>query len=137
MRLHTVPLIWVSKLKTEVTLSTTDAEYIALSHSMRELIPCRALLKEIERIVNIEVGRPSFQSTVFEDNTGVINLARLPKMRACTKHSNIKYHHFHNNVRRQEVKVVKINTSEQKVDCLTNPLDRIIFERLRRLLMGW
>jgi hypothetical protein len=33
------PLIWVSKLQTEGALSTTEAEYTALSQSMRELIP--------------------------------------------------------------------------------------------------
>jgi hypothetical protein len=33
------PLLWVSKLQTEVALSTAEAEYIALSQAMRDLIP--------------------------------------------------------------------------------------------------
>jgi len=41
------PLTWTSKLQTEVALSTMEAEYIALSHSMRELIPIRALVQEM------------------------------------------------------------------------------------------
>ena len=35
------PIIWKSKLQTVITLSTTEAEYIALSHSTRDLIPFR------------------------------------------------------------------------------------------------
>ena len=39
------PVSWNSKLQTEVALSTTEAEYVALSQAMREFIPlCRLLL---------------------------------------------------------------------------------------------
>ena len=37
------PLMWVSKMQTQVALSTMEAEYIALSQSMRDLIPIREL----------------------------------------------------------------------------------------------
>jgi hypothetical protein len=36
-----VPLLWVSKLQTQIALSTCEAKYIALSQSMRDLIPIR------------------------------------------------------------------------------------------------
>ena len=38
------PLILKSKLQTEISLSVLEAEYIALSQSMRELLPLRNLL---------------------------------------------------------------------------------------------
>ena len=41
------PLHWVSKLQSQIALSTMEAEYIALSQSMRELIGFREILKEI------------------------------------------------------------------------------------------
>jgi len=41
------PLTWASRLQSEIALSTTEAEYIALSTAMRDLLPTRALLKEI------------------------------------------------------------------------------------------
>ena len=34
-----VPILWVSKLQTQIALSTMEAEYIALYQSMRALIP--------------------------------------------------------------------------------------------------
>ena len=45
------PLIWASKLQTEVTLSTTEAEYVALSQAMRKAIPLTQLLDELRTIL--------------------------------------------------------------------------------------
>jgi hypothetical protein len=47
MALGGCPIQWNSKPQTEIALSTTKAEYIALSQAMRELIPLRRLLLEI------------------------------------------------------------------------------------------
>ena len=41
------PLIWASKMQTLITLSSSEAEYIALSTSLRETIPLMELLREI------------------------------------------------------------------------------------------
>ena len=41
------PVLWCSKLQTEIDLSTTEAEYIALIQSMRELITFMILIKEV------------------------------------------------------------------------------------------
>ena len=34
----TVPILWSSNLKTEIALSTLEAEYVSLSQVMRELV---------------------------------------------------------------------------------------------------
>jgi len=39
------PMHWTSKMQTEIALSTTEAEYIALSQSMREVLPIMWLCK--------------------------------------------------------------------------------------------
>ena len=41
------PLLWVSKLHTEIALSTLHSEYVALSHSVRALLPLKSLIKEV------------------------------------------------------------------------------------------
>ncbi len=41
-----MPMHWASKMQTEIALSTTEAEYIALSQSMREILPIMWLLQE-------------------------------------------------------------------------------------------
>ena len=69
------PISWASKLQTEIALSTLEAEYIALSTAMRELLPQRELLKEIGKKMKLDFVLPSIvHSTVFEDNNGALTI---------------------------------------------------------------
>ena len=43
------PVLWASKLQTQIALSTTEAECIALSQSLRETILVMELLKELKK----------------------------------------------------------------------------------------
>ena len=40
------PLFWVSKLQTEISLTTLHSEYVALSHYVRALLPLKSIIKE-------------------------------------------------------------------------------------------
>jgi hypothetical protein len=42
------PIIWASKLQIQTALSTTEAEYIAMSMSFRDVIPIMELIKEMK-----------------------------------------------------------------------------------------
>ena len=42
-----VPILWNSKLQSEIALSTLESEYIALSQGMRDLVSARRLVKEL------------------------------------------------------------------------------------------
>ena len=79
-------LLWVSKLQTEIALSTTEVEYIALSQLMRELLPAKCMLKKVLKHFGSELEERCSHSTVFEDNNGAIALATAPKMNARTMH---------------------------------------------------
>jgi hypothetical protein len=130
---------WRSKLQTEVALSTTEAEYVALSQSLREVIPIMNLLQEAKDI-SIDVPhttKPIIQCTVFEDNAGALELANVPKMRAQTKHINSKYHHFRSFVSRKIVSIIKCHTSDQLGDGFTKATTLPLFLKHRMTLMGW
>jgi hypothetical protein len=58
-----VPILWVSKMETQIALSTLEAEYIALSQSMRDLIPVREILKQIMLVVFEKVSHQSVPLT--------------------------------------------------------------------------
>ena len=74
---------WLSKKQATVALSTTEAEYIALSVATQEAIRLRRLLTDI--------GMPLEGPTVIhEDNQGAIPLARNPVAHARTKHIYIR-----------------------------------------------
>ena len=62
------PINWVSKLQTEIALSTAEAEYIAFSQSLREVIPLMSMVKELQQSFPIEITNPDFNCTVHEDN---------------------------------------------------------------------
>eukprot|EP00804_Cyclotella_cryptica_P016937 CCRYP_001885-RA/>CCRYP_001885-RA protein AED:0.28 eAED:0.34 QI:0/-1/0/1/-1/0/1/0/176 len=75
------PVIWASKLQSQVALSTTEAEYIAMSMAFGDVIPLMKLIKEMRKskfeIVNTQ---PYMYCKVFEDNSGALELARLPRL---------------------------------------------------------
>ncbi|MEJ2116200.1 MAG: Ty1/Copia family ribonuclease HI, partial [Gammaproteobacteria bacterium] len=131
------PIRWVSKLQSEIALSMTEAEYIALSQSMRDLIPMKQLLKEVGPLCSLSEMDIVTHSTVFEDNNGALELATAPKMRPRTKHIAIKYHHFREHVKRGTIKIQRVDTKEQLADIFTKPLPRDTFQYLRKKLCGW
>ena len=131
------PIHWVSKLQTEIALSTAEAEYIALSQSLREVIPLMSMMKELKATFPIEIEIPNFNCTVHEDNQSCISMATKQKFSPRTKHIALKYHHFRSFVDSKKIEVQYINTQDQLADCLTKPLGANLFFDLRKMLMGW
>ena len=131
------PIIWNSKLQTQVALSTTEAEYIALSQSLRDVIPIMQLLDEMKsRGFEVICTSPHVFCKTFEDNSGALELARLPKLRPRTKHINVCYHHFREHVRKGLIKIFPIDTDDQIADTLTKPLAQNAFCRHRKHMCG-
>jgi hypothetical protein len=130
-------LIWYSKLQSEITLSTTEAEYIALSQALREVIPIITLLNEINEIFPVHKLTPQIHCKVWEDNNGALSLAQNQKFSPRTKHISIKYHHFREHVNKGTISIHPIDTKEQTADIFTKPLDESLFVHLRKKLMGW
>jgi hypothetical protein len=144
-----VPVLWVSKMQTQIALSTMEAEYIALSHSIRDLIPIREALKEILGIVmersavtppcssyskafkdgtlsSSEVLPPS---TVFEDNQACLKFAMMPKLSPRTKHIAVPYHWYRSKVINLEISVKAVSSELQLGDQFTKGLAQEPFER--------
>ena len=127
----------MSKLQTEIPLSTTEAEYIALSHAMRSAIPMTQLLHELEHILPFDYIPSKVNCTVFEDNESCIQISKSPRMRPRTKHIAIKYHHFRKGVIDGLYEILPIDTAEQTADIFTKGLTEDKFVYLRKKLNGW
>jgi hypothetical protein len=111
---------------------------MSISEAFRSLLPMMDLLEEArEKGVPIETGPPVVRCKAFEDNSGALELARLPKMRPRTKHINVKYHHFREAVAAKRVTILHVPSEDQLGDLLTKNRPRDLFTRLRRLIMGW
>jgi hypothetical protein len=85
-------------MQIEIALSTTEAEYIALSLLAQELIPMRGLLHELSETTKSIDGSTIVHLTIFEENKGCVELATAPRMRPWTRHVALKYHHFRSHV---------------------------------------
>jgi hypothetical protein len=132
------PIMWASKMQTEVALSTTEAEYVALSAALRECMPLMQLIKELQAHgFDMTEAKPKVHCRVFEDNSGALIMATEHKSRPRTKHLNVKYHHFRDHVVRKEISIHAIDTELQCADILTKPLNRELTERHRLEILGW
>ena len=133
-----VPLLWKSQLQHEIALSTTEAEYTALSYSLREAIPIINLLQEMKNLkFNVSDEIAKIHCKVFEDNSGAIEIAKEDKYRPRTKHLNCRLHHFRTYVESGAISIHKIDTYHQPADLLTKPLNQEDFCRHRLTMMGW
>ena len=139
MMLNGCPVHWVSKLQTEIALSTLESEYIALSTAMRELLPMRNFVLEIQDKMKLgEKKNVTLKSTVFEDNNGALSLASSPKMTPRTKHIAVKYHFFRDKIGEDKgIVLEKIDTTVQIADIFTKGFAIDKFQHLRNLLCGW
>jgi len=131
------PVLWCSKMQTEVALSTTEAEYIAMSQSARDIIPMRALLHELSAATKLIVGSTIAHSTIFEDNKGCVELATAPRMHPRTHHIALKYHHFRSHVEQGHLKIQWIDTKHQLANIFTKLLAAASFLPLCQTLLGW
>ena len=139
-----------SQLQSTIALSTSEAEYGALSQSMRALLPIRETMMEIIGAVDMVDSNGSavfgsredlsnFETRVHEDNSTALSLALHQRVTSRTKHWCVKFHFFwsHINDKSKNIHCVKVDTKEQRADYLTKGLTRELFENCRKLNQGW
>jgi hypothetical protein len=75
------PIIFASKIQSQCTLYTTEAENILFSMSLRDIIPIMMLLEEMKKkSFQVICTNPHVYCKVLEDNSGALELAHLPKL---------------------------------------------------------
>ncbi len=108
-----------------------------MSQALRDIIPIMRLLQQMSGWdFKVLFTKPYVYCKVFEDNSGALKLARLPKLHPRTKHINVCYHHFCEHVRKGLIKIFPIDTKDQIADALTKPLAQNDFQRHRCLMCG-
>jgi hypothetical protein len=130
-------IYWKSKLQTEIALSTTKAEYIALSTALREAIPHLTVMEEINEVFPLMMNPPNFYCKVWEDNQSCIAMGTSQKFTSWTKHIELKYHHFKQYVKSGKIEIYYVHTELQQADILTKPVKIELFPKLCYMLMGW
>ena len=122
---------WVFKVKRDengcVTRSTTEAEYVALSHATQEIVWLRRLLNNIGE----KQDQPSIMN---EDNQGAIELSKNPRFHNRTKHIDVAYHFVREKVGDKSINVNYCSTDKMLADVMTKSLPRQTFQKFRDML---
>ncbi|KAE8188282.1 hypothetical protein CF336_g6216 [Tilletia laevis] len=114
------PVTWRSKLQDTVSVSSTEAEYVALSEATREAIWAVQLLGELRL-------RETGAVDMYTDNTGAEALSRNPQAHQRTKHIDIHHHLVRDHNNNGTIKVKRVDTDDNPADLLTKT---VTFSRL-------
>ncbi|GAA5984739.1 hypothetical protein JCM11641_002168 [Rhodosporidiobolus odoratus] len=106
---------WNARRQRSVAISSTEAEYMALSEAAREAIWLRELLTEM--------GFPPTAATLIRgDNSGALLLANHPAAHGRTKHIAVHYHFTRERVEEGTVELKWVPTGEMAADLMTKGL---------------
>ncbi|KAG2758562.1 hypothetical protein Pcac1_g29314 [Phytophthora cactorum] len=119
---------WRSKKQRTVALSSTEAEYMALSEATQEAVWLKVFLCELGEMANDEAVK------IYEDNQGSIALAKNPEFHKRTKHIDIRYHFVREKVEDGQVVLQYVSTTDMLADIMTKPIPATQFGVLRNKL---
>ncbi|GAB2274840.1 hypothetical protein Dimus_039096 [Dionaea muscipula] len=125
--LGSAPFSWVSKLQPIVTLSSSEAEYIAMASCTSHALWLRQFLAELK----VEQGDPT---VIFVDNQSAIAIAKNPVYHDRSKHIDVRFHFLRDAVANDVVKLEHVKTQDQLADLLTKPLATQVFTRFRSMI---
>jgi hypothetical protein len=125
---HGNPVAWKSKGQHCVTLSTTEAEYIALSQAVAECL----FLKQVIESVGLKVEAPI---RVNEDNTGAIDLASNWSTNSNIKHIDVRYHFVRELLEEGTINIEYVKSEENVADIFTKNLSEQLFTKHQKWLM--
>jgi len=137
------PLVWASKLQTTIALSTQNAEYVALSQSLRELSSIRELILDLVGTLGLGTDiQFNTLSKAFEDNAAALQFAKTGKLTLQNKHIATKYHWFRSHIKSEGnpegwLEIEKVESDQQAADIFTKNLTEQKFKAARKLLCGW
>ncbi|KAG8499473.1 hypothetical protein CXB51_005963 [Gossypium anomalum] len=97
-----------------VALSTTEAEYMAITEACKEAIWLKGLFSELNEDLQI--------NTVFCDSQSAIFLTKDQMFHERTKHIDVRYHFVRDIIARGHIVVSKISTHENPADMMTKSL---------------
>lgn len=115
---------WLSKKQPIVTLSTTEAEFVAA-------VGCASKTVWLRRIT-AKLGCVHDKGTVvYCDNSSTIKLSKNSVMDGRSRHIDVRFHFLRELVQNGVIDLVHCGTKEQVADLMTKPLQLDAFLKLR------
>ena len=115
---------WRSVLQDCTFVSTTEAEYVAVSEACKEAI-------WLSRLVG-EFGLEQKIPVLHCDSQSAIALAKNQVFPAQTKHIDVRHHFVRECLAEKRIDLVKVHTSDNTADALTKSLSSERFQHCRQ-----
>jgi hypothetical protein len=127
IKMGTGAISWASKLQSIVTLSTTEAEYVAAVTTAQEILWLCNLFTEFGYSFNDA-------SPLFVDNQSAISVAKNPEHHGRMKHLDLRFYWLRDVVKSKAISITYVPTADMPADILTKPLGRLKVAAARTLL---
>jgi len=111
---------WKSKMQQCVTLSSTEAEYVAASQCVSEM----EFVRQVVESMGLKV---QFPMTLYVDNTGAIDLAENWSTTGRTKHIDVRFHYLREMNERGMVEIKFVKSELNVSDIFTKNLSEKLF----------
>ncbi|GJX16017.1 retrovirus-related pol polyprotein from transposon TNT 1-94 [Tanacetum coccineum] len=119
---------WLSKKQKSTAISTTEAEYIAMSGCCAQILWMRSQLRDNDFLFN--------KISLYCDNKSVIALSCNNVQHSRSKHIDIRHYFIREKVENEVVELYFVETNYQLADILTKALPRERFEFLLPTTVG-
>jgi hypothetical protein len=113
--LHGGAVSWAAKRQEIVSLSTTESEYVAVTHASKEALWLRSLISQLFDIA-LE------PTTLFSDNQSAIALTKDHQYHPRTKHIDIRFHFIRWIIENGSLHLIYCPTEDMLADTLTKAL---------------
>ncbi|KAK2574821.1 hypothetical protein KPH14_012931, partial [Odynerus spinipes] len=111
---------WISSKQKNISLSTMEAEYVALASGVREAKWINMLLNELELYEYL-----SGSCDMYCDNRAAIDFSKSRIENLRTKHIDIAHHIVREEVEKKSIKLSYVASNENLADIMTKVLKRI------------
>ena len=109
------PVTWSSKHQATVTLSTVEAEYVAMSRCAQQMVWMHSWLDEVE----VEYSTPGL---IKRDNQGAIALTKNTKDHSKVKHIDIQHHYIHELIQSKAIIIEQVSSYDNLTNLFTKSL---------------
>ena len=118
-----VPIAWRSKAQKNITLSSSEAEYVALSDCVKDVRFVMQILTEL----GVDYPKPV---VVKIDNVGAMFMAENISSSARTRHIDVRLKFVNEFIEQGEIKVVFVRSADNDADVFTKNTSGDIHEKL-------
>lgn len=126
------PFSWAAKKQKSVATSSAESEYISQAMYAKQGQWAAQVLRDLG--LHQYVNKNGITVQMYGDNQGAIALVKNPHLHERSKHIDICYHFIRDLAEQKKLQISYIPTDEMIADGMTKPLQRVAFERFKKML---